>query len=176
MRRIQAGDAAALAELYDRYTPLLYPVALRILRSATEAEDAVQDAWVQVWKRAESYDVRRGNVAAWLLTVARTRALDRYRSVASRSRAETRAEEEPVRVAPVDPARSAAQADIGERVRAALARLQPQQRQVLEIAYFEGLSQSEISERLDAPLGTVKSWTRQGLMRLRELLPEQEWV
>ena len=75
-----------------------------------------------------------------------------------------------------NPARAAASSDVGERVRAALGRLSVQQRQVLEIAYFEGLSQSEIAERLQTPLGTVKSWTRQGLMRLRELLPEREWV
>lgn len=175
MRRVQAGDSVALAELYDRYTPMLYPVALRILRSSSEAEDAIQDAWVQVWKRAASYDPRRGNVGAWLMTVARTRALDRYRSLASRSRAETASENEP-RGGPADPATEVVQVDVSERVRAALGRLQPQQRQVLEIAYFEGLSQSEIAERLQSPLGTVKSWTRQGLMRLRELLPEQEWV
>jgi RNA polymerase sigma-70 factor, ECF subfamily len=176
MRRIQSGDSVALAELYDHYTPLLYPVALRILRSATDAEDAVQDAWVQVWKRAAAYDARRGNVAAWLLTVVRTRALDRYRSLASRSRAESAAETETSIAQPVDPARDVLQIDTSERVRAALARLEPRQRRVLEIAYFEGLSQSEIAEKLDAPLGTVKSWTRQGLMRLRELLPQQEWV
>jgi RNA polymerase sigma-70 factor (ECF subfamily) len=79
-------------------------------------------------------------------------------------------------VAPVDASRSAVESDVSERVRAALARLEPQQRRVLEIAYFEGLSQSEISKQLETPLGTVKSWTRQGLMRLRELLPEREWV
>jgi RNA polymerase sigma-70 factor (ECF subfamily) len=175
MRRVQSGDSAALAELYDRYTPLLYPVALRILRAASEAEDAIQDAWVQVWKRAASYDARRGNVAAWLLTVVRTRALDRYRSQSSRTRAESQVDPEPAS-GPEDPTRAATSSDVGERVRAALGRLSSQQRQVLEIAYFEGLSQSEIAERLQAPLGTVKSWTRQGLMRLRELLPEQEWV
>lgn len=176
MRRIQAGDSVALGELFDRYTPLLYPVALRILRSTSEAEDAVQDAWVQVWKRAASYDARRGNVAAWLLTVVRTRALDRYRSVASRSRAETAAETETTVAVPIDPAHDVTRSDTSERVRAALARLDPKQRRVLEIAYFEGLSQSEIAEKMSAPLGTVKSWTRQGLMRLRELLPQQEWV
>jgi RNA polymerase sigma-70 factor (ECF subfamily) len=178
MRRVQAGDEAALAELYDRYTPLLYPVALRILRAPAEAEDAVQEAWLQVWKRAQTYDARRGNVAAWLLTVARTRALDRYRSLASRGRAETKAHAEPAQApnAPPDPATSAVQSELGKKVRAALGRLQPQQRQVLEIAYFEGMSQTEIAERLNQPLGTVKSWTRQGLMRLRELLPQQEWV
>ena len=175
LERVRSGDSRALGELYDRYTPLLYPMVLRILRSSAEAEDALQDAWLQVWRRSASYDPKRGTVVAWLLTVARTRALDRYRSVASRGRAESKVDPEPSTV-PAEPSASAARVELGERVRQVLARLQPQQRQVLEIAYFEGLSQSEIAARLNAPLGTVKSWTRQGLMRLRELLPQEEWV
>ena len=135
----------------------------------------MQDAWLQVWRRSASYDPRRGTVVAWLLTVVRTRALDRYRSVASRNRVESRVDPEPV-TAPEDPTREAAQVQLSDRVRAAMAALAPQQRQVLEIAYFHGLSQSEIAKQLNAPLGTVKSWTRQGLMRLRELLPQEEWV
>ena len=173
--RLQAGDSGALAELYDRYTPLLYPVALRILRSASDAEDALQDAWLQVWRRSATYDPRRGSVAAWLLTVARSRALDRYRSLSSRRNAESKVDADAA-PPPVDPSTSAAGAQVSERVRAALSQLQPQQRQVLEIAYFEGLSQSEIAKRLEAPLGTVKSWTRQGLARLRDLLPREEWA
>jgi len=175
LQRTQAGDMRSLSELFDRYTPLLYPVALRILRSPADAEDAVQDAWLQVWKRSASYDARRGTVAAWLLTVVRSRALDRYRSVASRSRAESRVDPEPV-TAPEDPTRRAMHVELRDRVRDAMAALAPQQRQVIEIAYFEGRSQSEIAKQLNAPLGTVKSWTRQGLMRLRELLPQEEWA
>ena len=175
LARIQAGDARALAELYDRYTPLLYPVALRILRRPADAEDALQDAWLQVWKRAETFDPRRGSVAAWLLTVARTRALDRYRSLSSRDRAEAKVDPEPVNT-PVGPAAAAEREQLGERVRDALSRLDDKQRQVLEIAYFQGLSQTEIADAVGAPLGTVKSWTRQGLSRLRELLPQEEWV
>lgn len=173
--RLQAGDAKALREMYDRYTPLLYPVVLRILRSTADAEDALQDAWLQVWKRSATYDPRRGTIAAWLLTVARSRALDRYRSLSSRRNAESKVDPEQT-TPPVDPSTNAASAQVGERIRSAMAQLQAQQRQVLEIAYFEGLSQSEIAERLKAPLGTVKSWTRQGLTRLRELLPQEEWV
>jgi len=173
--RVQEGDSRALEELYDRYTPLLYPVAFRILRRAADAEDALQEAWLQVWRRAVTYDPRRGTVAAWLLTVARTRALDRYRSLAARGRAESSVDPE-AGARPPEPSASAVHAQLGERVRSALAQLQPQQRQVLEIAYFEGLSQSEVAARLDAPLGTVKSWTRQGLLRLREILPQEEWM
>ena len=175
MQRIQEGDSNALAELYDRYTPLLYSVALQILRCPADAEDAIQETWLQAWKRSMTYDPRRGTVAAWLLTVARTRALDRYRGKASRGRAESRPDLDP-RPAPGDPAALAAHTDLSKRVREALDQLQPQQRRVLEIAYFRGLSQSEIAEELGAPLGTVKSWTRQGLLRLREMLPQEEWV
>jgi RNA polymerase sigma-70 factor (ECF subfamily) len=174
LRNVQAGEPRALADLFDRYTPLLYPVALRILRSPTDAEDAVQDAWVQVWKRSMTYDPRRGTVAAWLLTMARTRALDRYRSKASRGRAESQVDLEP-KTLPPEPATDAVRSELRERVHQALNELPAQQRQVLEVAYFEGLTQSEIAERLGAPLGTVKSWTRQGLMRLRELMPQEEW-
>ena len=175
LRRVGAGDSSALAELNDRYGSLIYSVALRILRSSADAEDAVQQAWVQVWRSAGTYDSRRGTVAAWLLTLGRTRALDLYRSLGSRRRAETRIEAAPVS-APSDPATDTARGQLGSRVREALDTLTPQQRQVLEIAYFEGLSQSEIAQRLQAPLGTVKSWTRQGLTRLKGLLPEEEWA
>ena len=175
LERLRSGDESALAELYDRHTPMLYPVALRILRSPADAEDAVQDAWMQVWRRSATYDPRRGAVAAWLLTVVRTRALDRWRSLASRNRAESRVDPEPWN-APPDPAAEASSGQIGVRVRSALAELGESQRRVLEIAYFEGLSQSEIAERIGAPLGTVKSWTRQGLMKLKELLPQEEWA
>lgn len=92
LRRIQAGDTAALGELYDRYNPLLYSLVLRILRSPADAEDALQEAWLQVWKRAPSFDPARGSVGAWLTTVARTRALDRYRSMRSRNTAESKVE------------------------------------------------------------------------------------
>ena len=173
--RVRSGDARALRELYDRYSPLVYPVALRILGNPTDAEDAVQRCWVQVWETAASYDPRRGPVAAWLVTLVRSRALDLVRSRASRRRAEDTVEGEP-QDSPLDPSETAERRNLRERIGQALETLSAEQRQVLEIAYFEGLSQSEIATRLGAPLGTVKSWTRQGLLRLRELLPKQEWV
>lgn len=173
VRLVASGDSAALAELYDRHSSILYSVALRVLANATDAEDALQQAWLQAWRSASAYDARRGTVVAWLLTLARSRALDLRRSRTSRRRAEDATENEP-RPSPPDPSASHEHRRLHERVTQALAALQPQQRQVLEIAYFEGMSQSEIAARLGAPLGTVKSWTRQGLMRLRELLPNEE--
>lgn len=176
LERLQSGDSKALEELFDRYAPLLYPMVLRILRSPSDAEDTLQEVWLQVWKRVATFDASRGTVGAWLVMLARSRALDRYRSLTSRRNAETRAEAEPPVAPPDDASISAAHRQLSARVGSALAQLAPQQRQVIEIAYFEGLSQTEIAARLNAPLGTVKSWTRQGLTRLRELVPQEEWV
>jgi len=175
LQRLQDGDSKALEELFDRYTPLLYPMVLRIVRTPSDAEDTLQEVWLQVWKRVATFDARRGSVAAWLVMLARSRALDRYRSVSSRRNAEGRVDAAP-EASPDDASTSAAQRQLSERVVNALAQLAPQQRQVIEIAYFEGLSQAEIAARLNAPLGTVKSWTRQGLMKLRELVPQEVWA
>lgn len=175
LQRMRAGDEHALAELYDRYTPLLFSMAHRIVRSAPDAEEVVQQTWAQVWKDSAQHDPRRGSVAAWLVTVTRSRALDMYRSLASRQRAEEGVATIPVAL-PDDPRSAATRRQLGDRVRAALGKLEPLQRQVLEIAYFEDLSQSEVATRLDVPLGTVKTWTRSGLQRLRQLLPQEDWA
>ena len=173
MDRLRAGDTKALEELYDRHTPMLFGVVLRIVGRAADAEEVLQDTWVQAWRRAATWEPARGTVAAWLLTLARSRAIDRIRSVAARQRAETAAPA-PDSAAPDEPASRAVQSQSRERISAALATLTPQQREVLELAYFGGLSQTEIAARVGSPLGTVKSWTRQGLMRLREIVPQEE--
>ena len=174
MDRLRAGDTKALEELYDRHTPMLYAVVLRIVGRAADAEEVLQDCWVQAWRRAATWDPARGAVAAWLLTLARSRAIDRIRSVAARQRAETAAPPPDPPTAADEPAVSAVQRQSRERMSAALEALTPQQREVIELAYFAGLSQTEIAARVGAPLGTVKSWTRQGLMRLREVVPQEE--
>ena len=174
MDRLRAGDTTALEELYDRHTPMLYAVVLRIVGRAADAEEVLQDSWVQAWRRAETWDPARGTVAAWLLTLARSRAIDRVRSVAARLRAETAAPPPDPLASGDEPSASAVQRQSRERVTAALESLTPRQREVIELAYFGGLSQSEIAARVGAPLGTVKSWTRQGLMRLREVVPQEE--
>ncbi len=174
--RIRAGDSGALAELYDRHGGLLYSVILKILGRAADAEDVLQEAWFQVWKQAASYDRSRGPVVAWLVTLARSRAIDRYRSAAARQRMEKAVEADPEVATLPGPAATAEQDQLHERVSTALESLTPEQRQVLQLAYFGGLSQSEVATRIGAPLGTVKSWTRQGLLKLRELLPQQEWA
>src|SRR5262245_40093613 len=167
LERVVEGDSAALAELYDHYADLLYSLALRIVGSASDAEEVLQDSWLQVWRSAKRYDPARGSVGAWLVTIARSRALDRVRSMGSRRRAEGAASTEPA----ADPAAGYARRMLRKDVASAITALAPQQRQVVEMAYFEGLSQTEIAAKLDAPLGTVKSWTRQALLKLRERVP-----
>ncbi|MBI5709193.1 MAG: sigma-70 family RNA polymerase sigma factor [Candidatus Eisenbacteria bacterium] len=171
---MQAGDTRALAELYDRHAALLYPVCHRILRAEADAEDALQDAWLQVWRRSAVYDARRGTVAAWLLAVARSRALERRRGLAARGRAEHAADAEPV-TPPAEPPAGAAPGQPDVSARDALAQLEPQQRQALELAYFRGLSPGEIAARLGVPPATVRSVTRQGLIHLRGGPPREEW-
>lgn len=172
--RMQAGDLRALAELFDRHAPLLYPVCHRILRGEADAEDALQDMWLQVWRRSATYDARRGTVAAWLLAVARGRALERRRSLASHGHAGSTAAPEPVVPAAEAPA-SAAPEEPGTTVRDALALLDPPQRQALVMSYFQGLSHAAIATALGVSPDTVKSCIRQGLTRLREPSPPEEW-
>jgi RNA polymerase sigma-70 factor (ECF subfamily) len=172
--RVAGGDTASLAEAYDRYADLLYSLALRIVGSASDAEEVLQDSWLQAWRTARSYDPARGAVGAWLVTITRSRALDRLRSMGSRRRAEGAASVEAAAEPPLptaDPASAHARRLLRKDVATAVTGLAPQQRQVVELAYFEGLSQTEIAARLNAPLGTVKSWTRQALMKLRERVP-----
>ena len=173
-----AGDRAALDELYDRYSDLLYSVAMRIVGNPGEAEEVLQDTWVQAWRTAASFDSGRGTVGAWLVTISRSRALDRVRSAGSRQRAERAAGVEAVIVAPpgaADASVATLENQVQAQVSSALSQLDPKHQDVLQLAYFEGLSQTEIAERLGAPLGTVKSWTRQALQRLRELVPQEEF-
>jgi len=174
IERMRAGDSRALAELCDLYGDLLYSLALRIVGRAPDAEEVLQEAWLQVWRSAASYDPRRGAVGAWLVTVTRTRAIDRLRSMGSRQRAEQAAGADPP-ASRDDASTQAVHRQLSEKVTSALSQLPAAQRQVLELAYFAGLSQSEIANQLSTPLGTVKSWTRQALGRLRELVPVEEW-
>jgi RNA polymerase sigma-70 factor (ECF subfamily) len=172
--RVAGGDPAALAELYDRYADMLYSLALRVVGSASDAEEVLQDAWLQAWRSARSYDPARGAVGAWLVTITRTRALDRLRSLGSRRRALDAAALEAASDPPApiaDPVIGHARRALRTNVAAAITALAPQQRQVVELAYFDGLSQSEIAARLNTPLGTIKSWTRQALQKLRERVP-----
>jgi len=172
--RLRSQDATALETLYDLHGALLYGVAVRIVRDPGDAEEVVQETWMQVWRNAATYDARRGTVAGWLLTLARSRALDRWRASAARARAAQASEAEAPQPAPApDPESSSAHAQLAARLTGALAALPADHRRVLELAYFGGMSQSQIADKLQAPLGTVKSWTRLGLLKLRELVPRE---
>jgi RNA polymerase sigma-70 factor (ECF subfamily) len=172
LRALARGDESAFARIYDRYSPILLGLLLRILRSRAEAEDVLQEVFLQVWQRAHSFDSERGRAFTWLVTLARSRAIDRLRSVGSRERAaRASAEETPPESEPADWADNAAiRSERAEAVRAALAELPEEQRQVLMLAYIEGMSQSEIAAAKNQPLGTVKTRTRSALRKLSESL------
>jgi RNA polymerase sigma-70 factor (ECF subfamily) len=177
LRAIAGGDEMALAELYDRYRLILFGLILRILNSRGEAEDVLQELFLQVWQRAGQFDEMRGRPFTWLATLARSRAIDRLRALDSRERtAQEAARETEARETVSDAADDAVRSEQGEVVRRALAELPEEQRRCLVLAYFEGLTQSEIAARLDQPLGTVKTRMRSGLIRLRELLGQRTKV
>jgi len=162
-------DVNAFEQLYDRHSRQVYGLVLRILQQASTAEEVVQDVFLQLWRNAAAYDAERGPFVPWLLTLARNRALDHLRLKSERQRRrEDQADElPPVSAAPeyekeLDERRSV------ERVRSLMGGLLPQQKRAIELAYFEGLSHSEIAAKLQEPLGTVKSWIRNGLLRLKE--------
>jgi RNA polymerase sigma-70 factor (ECF subfamily) len=172
LRAVARGDESAFARVYDRYSPILLGLMLRILRSRAEAEDVLQEVFLQVWQRAHSFDPARGRAFTWLVTLARSRAIDRLRSVGSRERAaRASAEDAPPESGPAEWADEAAvRAERAGAVRAALAELPEEQRQVLLLAYLEGMSQSEIAAAKNQPLGTVKTRTRSALRKLSESL------
>jgi len=172
LQAVSRGDESALAALYDRYRLILFGLILRILHDRHEAEDVLQEAFLQVWRRANDFDPARGRAFTWLVTIARSRALDRLRMLGSRSRfidADEQAGSDEV----LDTARELVRSETGEIVRRALRELPDEQRRTLLLAYFEGLTQAEIAERLGHPLGTVKTRMRSGLIKLRELLRDR---
>jgi len=165
------GDHGALAELYDRHGRLVYSLALRILRDQGDAEDVVQEVFSQAWRQASRYESTRGHVVAWLMNLARSRAIDRLRS--RRARPETGANDvEADRMLDLAPPidEQLALSDQAERIRAAVGQLSLVQRVAIELAFYEGLTHVEIAERLELPLGTVKTRIRQGLSKLKERL------
>jgi len=168
--RVSGGDALALRALYERCGARALAVAYRVLGARSEAEDVVQETFVQVWRQAATYDASRGGAAAWIVTIARSRALDRLRARAAAERAAVRSGDETEVASGPAPAEAAEQRQTRERVLAALAVLPREQRSAIELAYWEGLSHSEIAARLGDPLGTVKTRVRLGLAKLAALL------
>ncbi len=170
------GDERAMATLYDRYGGVLYAVAYRIVGQRADAEEVVVEAFAQAWRDAPRFEAARGSVAGWLTMIGRSRALDLVRARTRRERITASAAadrpDSPLAMGDWrgDPAGAVDHAERRVRVREALETLSPPQREAIELAYFEGLSQSEIAERLREPLGTIKTRVRLGMQKLRECL------
>jgi RNA polymerase sigma-70 factor (ECF subfamily) len=178
VRRIAERDASALASLYDRYRRVVFTLALRMLNERAEAEETLLDVFHQVWRQASSYEPGRGSVAAWLVTICRSRAVDRLRSHARRAAARFEIEKEAAASAASPGGRSPSEdAMEADRKRATIARaldrLSDGQRHAIEMAYYQGMTHTEIAAELGEPLGTIKTRIRQGMIALRESLREQ---
>jgi RNA polymerase sigma-70 factor (ECF subfamily) len=171
MARIERRDADALGVMFDRYGGLIFTLGLRMLRDRGEAEELVSDVFLEIWRRAERYDANRGAPMTYLVTLGRSRAIDRQRSVTSRLRGQISANSAPdaASTAP-DPSASAVLVENAQRVRSAMVQLEPIYREAVELAFFDGLSHTQIAEKLNKPLGTIKTYIRQGLIRLRYCL------
>ena len=162
---IRSGDQSAMGTLYDRYSSIVYAVALRVLQETGAAEDVLQDVFMQLWRNPGAFDASRGNMAAWLAVIARHRAIDALR----RRRPENDIADVVVSVEQ-DLASDADRSRAMEKVRGALQTMPPPQRSALEMAYFEGLTHTEIAEKTGEPLGTIKTRIRTGLVSLRKVL------
>ena len=160
---VRAGDESAMATLYDRYSSIVYSVALRVLQDPGAAEDVLQDIFMQLWRTPAAFDSSRGNMAAWLAVISRNRAID----VLRRRRPESDIEDVVLFIQP-DLASEADRARAMDKVRGALQAMPGPQRSALEMAYFEGLSHAEIAEKTGEPLGTIKTRIRTGLLTLRK--------
>jgi len=175
MAAMAAADSSALEEIYDRHAPRLLAICIRLLRDRSEAEDLLVEVYSAIWERARRYEGARGSPLAYLATVARSRSLDRLRRrrQEARVRAATQSWAAPDSTGSAEargPLADALAQEQRRRVRIALDALSPVQRQVVELSFLDGLSHQEIAERLGAPLGSVKTWIRKGLLHLRDVL------
>jgi RNA polymerase sigma-70 factor (ECF subfamily) len=160
---IRSGDQNAMASLYDRYSPVVYSVALRVLGDTAAAEDIQQDVFLQLWRNPGAFDASRGNLGAWLAVITRNRAIDALR----KRRPETDPEDVVLSVVP-DMAGEADRSRVAEKVRGVLGTMPASQRSALEMAYFEGMTHTEIAAKTGEPLGTIKTRIRTGLIALRK--------
>ena len=171
LERVSRGDPAAMEPLYQRFAARAFAICLRILRERHEAEEVLQETFLEIWRRAKEYDPKRGAIEAWVATIARTRAIDHLRTQRTANRVAEQAQ--PASVLSTPPAAPDTAASEGQdkvRVAKALKSLPTGQRHALELAYFEGLSHTEIAERTGDPLGTVKTRVRLGMEKLASLI------
>lgn len=165
LSRVRSGDQGAMAALFDRYSGVLYSVALRVLKDPGQAEDIMQDIFIQVWRKPDSFTSGRGSLGGWLAVVTRNRAIDLLRK-----RRPSDSVEDVVLVSRTDTAREAERNVLMEKVRVVMADLPPDQKTSVELAYFDGMSHTEIAERTGEPLGTVKTRIRLAMITLRKAL------
>ena len=172
VRRCAEGEQSALGALYDESSQYIYGVSLSVLRNAADAEEVTLDVYSQVWRSAAVYSSQRGSVTAWLLTLARSRSIDRLRSRATRQKREEPIDDTPgnFKMGDASPEESASLVQTRRRIQGALNLLPADQREAVELAYFSGMSHSELAAYLGQPLGTVKTRIRMGMMKLREEL------
>ncbi len=176
LRRIGGGDRDAFSQLYDRFSGVLFATAYRVLNNQEAAEDVLQDVFVQIWEKAALYDPTRGKPLTWAITLTRNKAIDRLRSVQRRNRLGDELEREAETFEQFDDKSSVDAVESAEKsklVRQAIGKLSKDQREAIDLAFFSGLTQTEIAERLGEPLGTVKARIRRGMMKLKDLLGPQ---
>ena len=173
MDRLARKDSAALEALYDRYSRVVYSLVLRIAQQATTAEEIVQDVFLQLWRNAHLYQTSRGRLEPWLFTIARNRTLDHMRlKMEKQRRREDSFDLYPAAIVAPNPEGLVDRHRRAEKVRTLIQSLPDRQQKAIHLAFFEGMTHSEIAKELKEPLGTVKSWIRGGLLRLREALEE----
>ncbi|MEX1111526.1 MAG: sigma-70 family RNA polymerase sigma factor [Chthoniobacterales bacterium] len=176
LARVAKRERAAFEQLYDRYKNILYATAMKFLKEDADAQDVVQDVFIQIWDKAKLYDPAKGKPLTWALTLTRNRSIDRIRAIQRRTRLRDDFGKETVADESAGMREALSGVDAGEKsqiLREAVGRLSPEQRKVIELAFFRGFTQSEIADRLGEPLGTVKARARRGLMKLKELLGPQ---
>jgi RNA polymerase sigma-70 factor (ECF subfamily) len=176
LARIAQRERAAFEELYTRYSNILYATAMKFLKQDADARDVVQDVFIQIWDKAKLYDPAKGKPLTWALTLTRNRSIDRIRAIQRRSRLRDDFEKESTVDESTGVREALSEVDASEKgqiLRDAVSQLSRQQRKVIELAFFGGLTQSEVAEKLGEPLGTVKARARRGLMKLKEILGHQ---
>ncbi len=172
--RVATGDEIAFARLYDRFSPGLYSLILKMVRDETEAEDILQEGFTHIWRRATTYDPARSSAFTWAVMIFRHKAIDRLRARQRRERIVEKASAEPM-LSTASDSRSADAPAMHERqalIRLALGQIPLDQKQAVELAFFSGYTHEQIAEKLATPLGTIKARVRRGLLRLREFLKE----
>jgi RNA polymerase sigma-70 factor (ECF subfamily) len=173
IQQVAKQDREAFSQLYDRFSALVFTLAMRMLKVRSDAEDLLQEVFVQLWRQAGSYSQERGSPEAWIISIARSRAIDKIRSIRRMEKHFVLTDDPSSAESSLSAESSAAESEVRITMNSALANLPEAQRRVLELAYFDGLTQTEIADRLAEPLGTIKTRMRSGIQRLRDMLRTQ---